>query len=58
MPDDKKPSDSNSTDEDSTDEEERRIIEILKGGFETEYVLKQRVRAPLDDSERNPYSDS
>ncbi len=50
-------SDSDSTDSNSADEEERRIIEILKAGFETEHVLKQRVLAPLDDTERNPDSD-
>lgn len=52
MADDNEPTDSN-----SADEEERRIIEILKGGFETEHLLQQRVLAPLDDTERNPDSD-
>lgn len=52
MPDGNEPADSN-----SADEEERRIIEILKGGFETEHVLRQRVRAPLEDAEHDPGSD-
>ena len=60
MADDDESTDSHSadsTDSNSADEEERRIIEVLKAGFETEHVLQQRVLAPLDDTERNPDSD-
>ena len=37
---------------------EQEILQMLKGGFETEHILQQRVRAPKADAESEADAES
>jgi hypothetical protein len=48
------PGDNEPKDLDPGNEDREKILQMLKGGFETEHILEQRVRAPEADAGRKP----